>query len=227
MMTCTSAWFRRLCALAIALVAIGAAAGPAAAQSAGEQSSAFPAVGAPGARFTFIASGFKSRERVAVWINTPDGRVITTGLENLEQATREGRVTWSWAAPEDAALGVWQFVAHGTSSNVERVLSIEIRERQPPPSASNIDPRQGHPGTLFTFYASGFLLDEDVRVWANAPDGTAVPIELNQKRLYLGRLDASWTAPLNAQLGHWQIVIVGVDSDITHVLDLDIGAPQP
>jgi hypothetical protein len=218
---------RRMGALALLLALCVASAGSASAQSAGEQSNVFPAVGAPGARFTFIASGFKPQERVAVWINTPDRRVITDGLENLEKATRDGRVTWSWSAPEDGPLGVWQMVAHGIASNHEQVLSLELRENQPPPSANNVDRRDGHPGTLFTFYASGFLLDEDVNVWANAPDGTAVPIELNQKRLYLGRLDASWTAPLNAQLGHWQIVVHGVDSGITHILDIQISAPQP
>ena len=220
-------WWYRLGALVFGVALLLGSAGSAVAQSAGEQSSVFPEVGTPGGRFTFLASGFKSKERVAVWINTPDGKVSTTGIENLETATRDGRVTWSWTAPEQGSLGVWQMVAHGTSSNVEKILTFEVRENQPPPAANNIDPKVGRPGTLFTFFASGFLLDEDVRVWANAPDGQAVPIELNQKRLYLGRLDASWTAPVQAQQGHWQIVVQGVDSGILQVIDFELGAPQP
>ena len=73
-------WWYRLGALVFGVALLLGSAGSAIAQSAGEQSSVFPEVGTPGGRFTFLASGFKPKERVAVWINTPDGKVSTTGI---------------------------------------------------------------------------------------------------------------------------------------------------
>lgn len=192
------------------------------AQSATEQTSVYPTVGAPGARFSFIAAGFKSRETVAVWINTPDGKIITEGIENLDRATRQGRVSWNWTAPEGAMLGTWQMVAHGKGSNTEKIITFEIKDETPPPPDNNIQPQSGIPGTLFTFYASGFLLDEDIRVWANTPEGKPVDIVLAQRRLYNGRFDGSWSAPTSVQRGKWQLVVQGVDSEMQQVLNFEI-----
>jgi hypothetical protein len=196
--------------------------GGAQAQSAGEVPSVYPQVGAPGARFSFVVSGFSARERVGVWINLPDGRVIDRGIENLDRATRQGRVSWNWTAPEGSAPGTYQMVARGVSSGIEKQISFEIRAVAPSAEGSNIEPKAAVAGSLFTFYASGFLLNEDVYLWANAPDGTQLDVKLARRTLYNGRLDAAWSAPVAAQPGAWQIVVRGIDSGIERVLRFEI-----
>jgi hypothetical protein len=206
------------------LLALGAGlAGPAQAQT-GEVPMVYPQTGAPGTRFGFIASGYSSRERVGVWLNTPDGRVIDTGIENLERATRQGRVSWNWTAPKDAPTGTYKFVAHGVSSGFEQTIAFEVQAVAPPAKGINIEPQQPRPGNLLTFYASGFLLDEDVRIWANAADGTIVTVDPSYRNLYNGRLDASWILPDAAQTGWWSIVITGVDSGIQQVIPFEVVA---
>jgi hypothetical protein len=188
------------------------------AQNAPEVANVNPAVGNPGTRYSFIASGFQSRERVGVWLNRPDGRIITIGIEDPGRATREGRATWGWEAPRDALLGTYSMVAKGANSGIEYVIRFEIRSPTAIPASSNIEPKQANPGRLVVFYASGFRLDEDVRVWANSPDGKVVVVELESKQLADGRVDASWTVPRTAIAGTWQLVVHGVDSGFEQVL---------
>jgi hypothetical protein len=197
------------------------------AQSAGEANSVYPSVGAPGARFTFIVAGFKSRERVAVWYNTPTGKTSDKDIENLDKATREGRVSWAWSAPKDSPTGTYQMVARGISSGIEKVVTFQIQETKPQAAANNIEPKRAAPGTLLIFYASGYLLDEDVRIWANAPDGTIIPVTLDQKRIVNGRVDGSWQLPKNALFGRWQLVIHGVDSRSEQVLAFEVVKTTP
>lgn len=219
---------RQFSRTAMAAFTLGAA-GHSVAQAEGsvEQSSVYPQVGGPGDRFSFIASGFRSNEQVGIWINRPDGQISTKGIEPVEDASEEGRVSWSWQAPEDGPLGFWQMVAQGIKSGRQVVLTFELRKQAPQQAAANINPRVGRGGTLFIFYASGFLLDEDIAVWANTPDGKAVEVELDRSRLYLGRFDGSWTAPVDAKIGAWQLVVYGTQSKITQVLDFRIEAPRP
>lgn len=219
---------RRFSRAALAALTLGSAGHRSVlAASAGEQSTVYPQIGGPGDVFSFIASGFRASERVAIWINRPDGQVSTKGIEPIERATREGRVSWSWQAPDDGPLGVWQMVAQGTNSGHQVVLSFELRNQKPQQAASNINPSVGRGGTLFVFYASGFMLDEDIAVWANTPNGQALEIKLDRWKIYLGRIDASWSAPIGAQIGPWQLVVYGTKSGITQVLNFTIEAPSP
>lgn len=190
-------------------------------------SSVYPEVGAPGDQFSFIASGFAKDEIVGIWINRPDGRVSIEGIESQQKATQDGRVSWGWQAPNDAALGFWQMVAQGSKSGRQVVLSFELRKQAPQQAASNITPSVGRGGTLFIFYASGFIIDEYVGIWANTPAGKAIEITPDRWRNYLGRVDGSWSAPIDAQLGPWQIVLYGEQSRITQVLNFRIEAPSP
>ncbi|GAB4110688.1 MAG: hypothetical protein Fur005_00290 [Roseiflexaceae bacterium] len=195
----------------------GGSVGTAQAQS-GEAPMVYPNEGTPGTRFGFNVSGFKSRERVSVWINTPDGKAIDTGIENLDRATRQGRVSWNWTAPKDATEGTYQMVALGLSSGYQQVISFRVASAVIQAAGGNIEPQLVAPGGLVTFYATGFLLDEDVRIWANDPNGQQITVELSYKKLYNGRLDASWILPTAAQPGQWSLVIRGVDSGIQQVL---------
>lgn len=192
------------------------------AQSAGEQPSLYPQAGTPGTRFTFIFAGFKSREKVAVWYNTPNGQVSVANIENLDKATRQGRVSWAWTAPKDGPVGTYQMVARGLSSDIQQTLSFDVQTTAPRPPAGNIEPKVARPGILLIFNASGFLLNEDVHMWVNTPDGKAFVIDPEQKRLNDGRVDASWQLPDNAQVGKWQMVIHGYESGIEQVLNFEV-----
>src|SRR5690606_27644279 len=90
------------------------------------QASVYPPSGPAGTRFAFLASGFQRGERVAVWLNTPDGRVTEIEAVGLRRATREGRVNWFWTPAEGTPDGTYQMVAHGVNSGVEHVITFTI-----------------------------------------------------------------------------------------------------
>lgn len=203
------------CLFVVLLFSAGAA-------QAAETPNVFPAIGMPGDRFTFVLDGFQARERVAVWLNLPNGAVSVEGIEQLDHATAQGRVSWYWNAPPDAQLGRYQMVAQGVTSGIQRLANFGVQVSAKPVAGSNIEPKQATPGRLVVFYASGFRLDEDVRFWANTPAGTIVPLSLESKRLADGRVDASWTVPDDAQRGAWQIVVHGVDSGLEQVLAFEV-----
>ncbi len=85
-----------------------------------------PSVGAPGTEFTFFAEGFEPNRRVAYWVNTPSGEIISDEDLYATSANDEGRADWSWESPTDAAPGVYQMVAQG-QDGVQQVISFEIR----------------------------------------------------------------------------------------------------
>ncbi|MEN9936522.1 MAG: hypothetical protein RLZZ387_3101 [Chloroflexota bacterium] len=214
--------------LILAILAALLVVGPAAAQTAPGDASVFPSAGPAGTRFSFIASGFRSRERVAVWLNAPDGRVLTVEADQLRRATRYGRVNWFWTVPEGTAAGTYQMVAHGVTSGVERVITIQVGQEpaQPAPAApderANVFPGQGRPGTLFRFYARGYLKGESVALWVNRPDGTAQAVEAERIEVAEARLDMAWSAPTDAQAGRWELVIVGRTSGVQVVIPFEI-----
>lgn len=214
---------RYVCAL-LAALAVLAAGSPSstAAQSASGDISVFPASGPAGTRFGFIASGFQSRERVAVWLNTPDAQVTTVEAESLRRATREGRANWFWTAPEGARTGTYQMVAHGVSSGVERVVTFTIGAEASPTAAPgarfNVNPGEGRPGSLFLFFARGYTKGESVALWVNRPDGRAVAVAAERIEVAEDRLDMSWQAPLDAIPGRWEMVLLGRTSGTQTVI---------
>ncbi len=86
-----------------------------------------PAAAAPGARFVFSGSGFGANEKISIWLNAPDGRVLPTEVEGIAEAAPDGRVGWTWVAPKDAPLGAWQLVAHGRTSGIEAVAGFTLQ----------------------------------------------------------------------------------------------------
>ncbi|NJK81843.1 MAG: hypothetical protein HC893_01620 [Chloroflexaceae bacterium] len=87
-----------------------------------------PDQGLPGYTFSFFARAFDGSERVAYWLNAPDGTLIGDRSFNVD--AEQGRAEWEWRAPEDAPPGTWRMVARGTHSLHERVLTFEIRTGQ-------------------------------------------------------------------------------------------------
>jgi len=109
-----------------------------------------PSVGAAGASFHFVVNGFNGdlddgdndksndAEKVAFWINTPDGQTIRAIRASIDKdnrdkpeatvarANRAGTVEWTWQAPANATPGTYTLVAHGLQSEREQVIAFEI-----------------------------------------------------------------------------------------------------
>ena len=64
-----------------------------------------PAAAAPGARFVFSGSGFGANEKLSIWLNAPDGRVLPAEIEGIAETAPDGRVGWTWVAPQGCAAG--------------------------------------------------------------------------------------------------------------------------
>jgi len=107
-----------------------------------------PAAGTPAASFRFVINGFlgdpkdgdedksNNAEKVAFWINTPDGqtiKAIRAGADEddyeaaVDRASRSGQVELTWQAPANATPGTYTLVAHGLESEREQVVAFEIR----------------------------------------------------------------------------------------------------
>ena len=86
-----------------------------------------PAAAALGARFVFSGTGFGANEKISIWLNAPDGRVLPAEIEGIAEAAPDGRVAWTWVAPQDAQLGAWQLVAHGRTSGIELVVGFTLQ----------------------------------------------------------------------------------------------------
>jgi hypothetical protein len=216
----------RILFLMLGLLALLASARPAAAES---PPTVAPTVGPPGTRFLFFAAGFAPDERLSFWLNRPDGRVQAADVVDLQRASSAGEAVWTWTAPQDAPRGGWQMVAHGRTSAVERVIAFTVGDPPAPyaPQPSNVTPRSGIAGTLFTFYAAGFTAGEYVDVQVRGPDGVTVTIEdkslvVSEPASDAGRIDGSWTSPETAAPGDWQIVARGADSGVTQTIAVTI-----
>lgn len=94
------------------------------------------------------------------------------------------------------------------------------------PAFQDVVPAVGRPGTLFSFYATGFNQQEKVTYWFNMPDGNVQ----GDRFAYVvhshnGRADWQWRAPYDVLPGTWSVVVYGVESGVQHVLQFDIYNP--
>ncbi len=92
---------------------------------------ASPAVGTPDETMAFFAEGFRPRELVLFWANSPDGKVVGRN-GNRVQANNDGRVDFFWRVPKDATPGTWQMVAYGNRSETTRIILFEVGARPAP-----------------------------------------------------------------------------------------------
>lgn len=84
-----------------------------------------PEIGSAGTTFSFLARHFDGSERIGYWVNTPDGRVISD--RNYKVDAEDGVAEWTWTAPPDAPAGLWQMVARGNDSTIERVIFFRVQ----------------------------------------------------------------------------------------------------
>jgi hypothetical protein len=124
-------------------------------------------------------------------------------------------------------------VAHGQTSNVERVIPFAIAE-QPAAGAEqpfNVVPQSGEAGTLFRFYATGYTAGEYVDVHVEGPNGVVVPsgdksLVIAEPASAAGRIDGSWVSPSGAAPGEWRIVARGAASGVTRTIAVTLRAPN-
>src|SRR5262249_28971843 len=159
-----------------------------------------PPAGPPGTRFLFFSDGFAVDERISIWLNAPDGRVIAAEDPIPGRTSAFDAATWTWTAPADAPLGGWQMVGHGRRSGIEQVIPFTIGQAAPANTGGqpfNVVPSDGVPGTLFRFFATGFEGREFVYVSVVGPAGALKSPALTVPRTADpgGRVDGSWTSP--------------------------------
>lgn len=195
-----------------------------------------PTAGPPGTSFLFFASGFAARERVGVWLNAPDGRVLPFSPPELRRTTAYGDASWTWVSPADAPNGAWQMVIYGQASALTQVIPFTIGAPPDPASGgvpAGVAPASGRPGSLFRFYATGFEFREVVTITVSGPAGPLKDPALETTGIAgpEGRIDASWTSPADAAPGAWQLVLRGDRTQVERVLTVTItppeGAPPP
>jgi hypothetical protein len=172
-----------------------------------------PRIGAPGTAFDFYARGYHGIEQVTFWGYDPTGRMHYLGDFGSND---NGRVDWSWKSPPSAALGTWRIVMHGETSQVERVVYLEMRQEEPYPEEAEprdtydkaVSPEEGTTETRFTFFADNFKVGERVDYWLSDPYGQTHKhrrVVANQ----FGRIDFEWEPHDNAPTGTWTWHIEG------------------
>jgi hypothetical protein len=94
-------------------------------------------------------------------------------------------------------------------------------------AAGTADPPAGQPGTLFTFTADGYRVNEKVGTWVNTPDGAVRVIDTSIKADKDGRATWQWRAPNSAAAGTWRMVGKGEESRVENVIAVQIAIPGP
>lgn len=198
---------------------------------------AFPSAGLAGTTFTLNAEGFLAEERAYFWLATDAGqpardgqnRVIAEGAEL--RADREGRIAWTWQAPQRMLPGSYQIIVQGRLSSpyyVQIPLTITDPNRPEGASPSPVVPEDGSPGVEFTFYADGFNVHEFVDIYFIDPDGRTVGrndpnfavTDLKTNRF--GSLTWQWKAPRYIRAGRWQTVVEACDSRVVRTIGFNI-----
>lgn len=142
-----------------------------------------PQAGTPGQIFLLEATGYLAGETVSVWLNAPNGSVLSTDIQAT--ADSSGAVHGSavqFQSEAQSPIGVWSIVGQGMTSGRQAIGYFRLlgssfgRAPSPGPGVPpNIDARSDPPagpaGTVFFFDASGFTSGEDVQMAIIASDG--------------------------------------------------------
>jgi hypothetical protein len=193
-----------------------------------------PRSGGSGSVFRAHASGFRSGERISIWLNTPSG---VADVPHDLVANANGEV-WPEFSSDSLAPGAYGLVIYGQESTQTLVVPFTVSGTAVSPpaaapqpasvpqpaggSASNIEPKSASAGTQFHAYARGFRGGERISIWLNTPNGVAdVPHDLvaNGNGEVWPEFSSSDLAP-----GSYGLVIYGQDSTLTLVVPFTISA---
>ncbi len=194
-----------------------------------------PNCGPGGTVFRFTGSGFRSGEKVGVYVTDPSQAVF--GAPFQADATGEGIVSGiSLNSASNFPAGVWAVTMEGVSSHFTAIGYFKITAKAatpaPPPGATappaacdtshNQDgeatPSSGGPGTRIVFRGRGFRVGERVSFWFTTPDGDVVGTEAPEEGFVnpdgtIGPLPFTITPDLVAiGTGTWAITFQGEDS---------------
>ncbi len=184
----------------------------------GENSPPPPAVGptgsvdpqsAPqGSSFNFSFSNMPAGEELRFGLTDPDN--LPVALADSVEVDAEGNAAWSWTSPADAQPGTWTLAARTQRTRAEVQIAFTITSDDPAPAG--VSPERGPPGTVFTFYGTGFRNNELVGYWLNAPDGTIItfdePLVANEDGQVFVQLEATAETPR----GLWTLVLQSSDN---------------
>ncbi len=132
-----------------------------------------PPSGPVGTVFAFNAFGYQPGENIALWLTLPDQSVVPADFELT--ADPDGSIT-SWGITfnsfDGLPTGIWAMTAQGKSSGNAAIgffLLTPANVPPPPPPGTlpsdknaRVEPREGPPGTVFYFFAGGFVPGENV-----------------------------------------------------------------
>ena len=113
-----------------------------------------------------LAGGFTPDEGVSAWYNLPDGTAVYFGRT---AALDDGSLNWTIDLADWNTIPVQavNLVVAGQSSDIEATYTF-VHSPMPTPLALAID------GAGHATAGAGFIPGEDVGLWYNLPDGTAV-----------------------------------------------------
>ncbi len=123
-----------------------------------------------------VASGFIANERISAWYNLPDGTAV---YFDQTGALDDGSLNWlidptAWATIPTNAVN---FVVAGQESGVEAIYTFsQPTATTPAPAPTPLALTIGDDGHATA--GAGFTPGEEVGVWYNLPDGTAVSFTL-------------------------------------------------
>jgi Large extracellular alpha-helical protein len=187
-----------------------------------------PERGLPGTTFTFFANGFQPREEVSYWATDPNGDVLVNNTK--VRANKEGRIDWSWDAPNYPIYGTWTMTAFSRETRAYRKISFEIVQSPEAAAAdalATVEPPAGPAGTTFLFRMGGFDPNGRLTYWVTAPDGSTSSSGKQFPSNEQGIAEFEWKSPENALEGTWTMVFFSFETTLTRRVNFVIGEGEP
>ncbi len=179
---------------------------------------------AAGSDIRFFGNNFGDKERVAWWTTDPSGAVL--GGQYVRASG--GYMEIVFAVPEDALGGRWAITAYGEETQSPVIATFDVAGRVPNPDDPNdfqakVAPPAGPAGTQFMFAATGLDDNEDVSYWVTEPGGSVfATFPKGAVADETGRVDLTYTVPINAQSGTWVMTMQGYDSGVSRAVRFDV-----
>jgi hypothetical protein len=168
--------------------------------------------------------GFQPNEQVGFWLTAPDG--WNDGTVETVTMTSSGAVNGlEFDTSDIPAPGIWYLVFEGVSSKHQSIIYFKVIDEaaaQPAapsapgvlPASQNalVEPERGPRGTEFMIGGWGFAPDEQVGVYATAPDRSVYGAPFQVTADSDGIVVVSFTALEDIPTGVWANTFEGVES---------------
>ncbi len=185
-----------------------------------------PPEGLGGTRFEVTLSGFAPFEQVQYWFSDPTGAPLREG-EVTTRTNASGIAVWYWDSPAYAMPGEWTITAIGTRQRLMVQGKLTITGTTGAAPGASVTPDVAPIGTTLSFAADGFGRYEPLSWWLTAPDRSIVPGMVEQPASATGVYTWTWTIPLDAQAGTWQMILLGSASRREYRIPFTVLAGEP